>query len=30
VSEFSTESRDELDVFTDRAIGRATVVADAP
>ena len=28
VSEFSTESRDELDVFTDPAIGRATVVAD--
>ncbi len=28
VSEFSTESRDELDVFTDPGIGRATVVAD--
>ena len=28
VSEFSTESRDELDVFTDPEIGRATVVAD--
>ncbi len=28
VSEFSTESRDELDVFTDPRIGRATVVAD--
>ena len=28
VSEFSTESRDDLDVFTDPAIGRATVVAD--
>jgi D-lyxose ketol-isomerase len=28
VSEFSTESRDELDVFTDPDIGRATVVAD--
>ena len=27
VSEFSTESRDELDVFTDPEIGRATVVA---
>ena len=28
VSEFSTESRDELDIFTDPAIGRATLVAD--
>ena len=28
VSEFSTESRDELDIFTDPEIGRATVVAD--
>ena len=28
VSEFSTESRDDLDVFTDPEIGRATVVAD--
>jgi D-lyxose ketol-isomerase len=28
VSEFSTVSRDELDVFTDPEIGRATVVAD--
>ncbi len=28
VSEFSTESRDELDVFTDHGVGRATVVAD--
>ena len=28
VSEFSTESRDELDVFTDPEIGRSTVVAD--
>lgn len=28
VSEFSTESRDELDIFTDPAIGRTTVVAD--
>jgi D-lyxose ketol-isomerase len=28
VSEFSTQSRDELDVFTDPEIGRATVVAD--
>ncbi|HEX3453887.1 MAG TPA: hypothetical protein VHS03_04610 [Gaiellaceae bacterium] len=28
VSEFSTESRDELDVFTDLRIRRATVVAD--
>jgi D-lyxose ketol-isomerase len=28
VSEFSTESRDELDVFTDPRIRRATVVAD--
>ena len=27
VSEFSTESRDELDIFTDPEIGRATVVA---
>ena len=27
VSEFSTQSRDELDVFTDPRIGRATVVA---
>ena len=29
VSEFSTESRDELDVFTDPRILRTTVVADA-
>ena len=29
VSEFSTTSTDELDVFTDRRIGRATVVQDA-
>ena len=29
VSEFSTESRDELDIFSDPEIGRATVVADA-
>jgi len=29
VSEFSTESRDDLDVFTDPRIRRATVVADA-
>lgn len=28
VSEFSTESRDELDVFTDPEVGRATVFAD--
>jgi D-lyxose ketol-isomerase len=28
VSEFSTESRDELDVFTDPRIQRTTVVAD--
>ena len=28
VSEFSTESRDELDVFTDPEIGRATVLRD--
>ncbi|HKP17967.1 MAG TPA: hypothetical protein VJT84_05760 [Gaiellaceae bacterium] len=28
VSEFSTRSRDELDVFTDPEIARATVVAD--
>jgi D-lyxose ketol-isomerase len=28
VSEFSTESRDELDIFTDPEIGRATVVSD--
>jgi D-lyxose ketol-isomerase len=28
VSEFSTESRDELDIFTDSEIGRTTVVAD--
>jgi D-lyxose ketol-isomerase len=28
VSEFSTRSRDELDVFTDPEVGRATVVAD--
>ena len=28
VSEFSTQSRDELDVFTDPEIGRATVVGD--
>ena len=28
VSEFSTESRDELDVFTDPEIGRSTIVAD--
>ena len=28
VSEFSSTSRDDLDVFTDPAIGRATVVAD--
>lgn len=28
VSEFSTESRDELDVFTDPEIGRKTVVTD--
>ena len=28
VSEFSTESRDELDVFTDPEVGRATVLAD--
>lgn len=28
VSEFSTQSRDDLDVFTDPAIGRATVVGD--
>jgi D-lyxose ketol-isomerase len=28
VSEFSTESRDELDLFTDPEIGRTTVVAD--
>ena len=28
VSEFSTRSRDELDVFTDPQIARATVVAD--
>ena len=28
VSEFSTESRDELDIFTDPEIGRTTVVAD--
>jgi D-lyxose ketol-isomerase len=28
VSEFSTESRDELDIFTDPEIGRATVIAD--
>jgi D-lyxose ketol-isomerase len=28
VSEFSTQSRDELDVFTDPEIGRATVVRD--
>jgi D-lyxose ketol-isomerase len=28
VSEFSTESRDELDIFTDSGIGRTTVVAD--
>jgi D-lyxose ketol-isomerase len=27
VSEFSTQSRDELDVFTDRRVQRATVVA---
>ena len=27
VSEFSTESRDELDIFTDPEIGRATVIA---
>ena len=26
LSEFSTQSRDELDVFTDPEIGRATVV----
>jgi len=30
VSEFSTESRDELDIFTDPEIGRATVVAEWP
>lgn len=29
VSEFSTRSRDELDVFTDPRIARATVVSDA-
>jgi D-lyxose ketol-isomerase len=29
VSEFSTESRDDLDVFTDPLIRRATVVADS-
>lgn len=29
VSEFSTESRDDLDVFTDPEVGRATVVAGA-
>ena len=29
VSEFSTESRDDLDVFTDPRIRRDTVVADA-
>jgi D-lyxose ketol-isomerase len=29
VSEFSTESRDDLDVFTDPRIARKTVVADA-
>ena len=29
VSEFSTQSRDELDVFTDPRIGRATIVAGA-
>jgi len=28
VSEFSSTSRDDLDVFTDPAVGRATVVAD--
>ena len=28
VSEFSTRSRDELDVFTDPLVGRSTVVAD--
>jgi D-lyxose ketol-isomerase len=28
VSEFSTQSRDELDVFTDPAIARATLVAE--
>ena len=28
VSEFSTESRDDLDIFTDPEIGRTTVVAD--
>jgi D-lyxose ketol-isomerase len=28
VSEFSTQSRDELDIFSDPAIARATVVAD--
>jgi D-lyxose ketol-isomerase len=27
VSEFSTESRDELDIFTDPEVGRETVVA---
>ncbi len=27
VSEFSTQSRDELDVFTDPRVGRATIVA---
>ena len=27
VSEFSTESRDELDVFTDPEVGRETVVS---
>jgi D-lyxose ketol-isomerase len=29
VSEFSTRSRDELDVFTDPQVARATVVADS-
>ena len=28
VSEFSTTSRDELDLFTDPEIARATIVAD--
>lgn len=30
VSEFSTQSRDDLDIFTDREIERATRVADDP
>ena len=30
VSEFSTQSRDDLDVFTDPEIARATLVAPEP